>query len=430
MKTILTLFFCCLSAGLLAQISSIHGSITHAQSGKPVEFVNIYAPGNNTGAVSDADGNFTINLAVFPDTLVVSFVGFATLRLPLESKPDHKLAISLQPQTGLLPEVAVSALKKAEVIYPATYSVVDYELYQGLPLLLVCKNSLSGYWLVALDEHDQVRGEIKLRHLHPESLVKSCLGGIYLLLENGAYRIEVAEGIPLLAENIGLQQYRRLILPCVAANENYLYLSRWRSKNQILSFEGAPRKGGAHLPIRTVLDESQLKRLQEEQWFRKVQTENAALLHGSMTPQMLANLIEHLTEDENIFADRFVYTPVKADLFVQGERLYLFNHTNDCIEWMAPEGEPLRRIPIQYHRDKKWKSEILHDAVTGHFYTLMEHGKNTLVLEINTHDGTTSEFMLLDKPFIQKVRIEDGKLYFLYKDFAFTDRNQRLHRAG
>ncbi|NUO03763.1 MAG: hypothetical protein HUU01_24380, partial [Saprospiraceae bacterium] len=84
----------------------------------------------------------------------------------------------------------------------------------------------------------------------------------------------------------------------------------------------------------------------------------------------------------------------------------------------------------QYHLDKNWKSEILRDEVTGRFYTLMEHGRNTLVLEINTHDGTTSEYLLLEKAFVQKVKVSNGRLYFLYKDFAFSDHNLKLHRVG
>jgi len=426
----LTLLLCCLSATAVAQSFTFHGAITHAQTKQPVEYVNIYAPQNNVGAVSDAAGNFSLTLSTLPDTLVISCIGFATVRWPLPSVPAVAISIVLHPQSGLLPEVSVSALKKAEVIYTPEYSVVDYELYQGMPLLLVCKNSLSGYWLVALDENDQIRGELRLKRLHPEALFKSCLGGIYLIMSNGAYGVELNEGMPVLTESVTLHQINQLILPCVGANDQFIYFRRWRYKNQMLSYEAAPRNGGPHLIIKTVLDEAQMTRLAEEGWFRSVQVEHAKWLFGSLKPHQVENMIGHLVEDQNTFADRFVYTPIKADLFARNEQLCLFNHTNDYLEWMKSDGESLRRVPIQYHRDKNWKSEILHDAATGRFYTLMDHGKNTLVLEINTFDGTTSEFLLLDKPFVQKVRIFDGRIYFLYKDFAFSDRNLKLHRVG
>jgi len=430
MKTTITLLLCCLSAVAVAQPSAIRGVITDAQKKQPIEHVNIYAPQNEVGAVSDAAGGFSLNLTKFPDTLVISCIGFATIKWPLRSAPAAPIAIILQQQSGLLPEVSVSALKKAEVIYTPEYSVVDYELHEGRPLLLVCKNSLSAHWLVALDETDRVTGELKLKGLQPNALTKSCLEGIYLHTNLQIYGVEVAEGAPRLAETVSIQQYNQLVVPCVGVNDQYIYFSRWRYKNQMLSYEAAPRDGGPHLAIKTVLDEAQLTRLAEEGWFRQVQIENAKWLFGSLKDYQIENMISNLVEDQNAFADRFVYTPIKANLFAQEERLCLFNHTNDYLEWMKSNGESLRRIPIQYHRDKNWKSEILNDEATGRFYTLMDHGKNTLVLEINTYDGTTSEYMLLEKAFVQQVKVFNGRLYFLYKDFAFSDRNLRLHRVG
>lgn len=426
----LTLLLCCLSAAVVAQPFSIRGVITDAQKKQPVEHVNIYTPQNEVGAISDAGGGFSLNLTKFPDTLVISCIGYATIKRPLRSAPVAPIAIILQPQSGLLPEVTVSALKKTEVIYAPEYSVVDYELYEGLPLLLVCKNSLSGHWLVALDEKDRVTGELKLKGMQPTALAKSCLGGVYVLSNQEAYGVEVINGTPALTETVSIQQYNQLVLPCVGVNEQFIYFSQWRYKNQVLSYNAAPRDGGPHLPIKTILDEAQLTRLAEEGWFRQVQIENAKWLFGSLKDYQVENIISNLVEDQNTFADRFVYTPIQANLFALEERLCLFNHTNDYLEWMKSNGESLRRIPIQYHRDKNWKSEILNDEATGRFYTLMDHGKNTLVLEINTYDGTTAEYMLLEKAFVQKVKVFNGRLYFLYKDFAFSDRNLKLHRVG
>ena len=426
----LTLLLCFLSATAIAQPFVIRGAITDLEKKQPVEHVNIYAPRNEVGAVSDAAGNFVLTLSELPDTLVISCIGFATIKWPLRAVSTAPLAIVLHPQSGLLPEVSVSAFKKAEVIYPPEYSVVDYELYQGLPLLLVCKNSLSGYWLVVLDENNRITGELKLKSLRPEALTKSCLGGIYLLTSHEAYGVEVPDKAPVLTETVNIQQYNQLVLPCVGVNEQYIYFSKWQLKNQILSYKAAPRNGGPHLSIKTILDEAQLTRLAEEGWFRSVQVENAKWLFGSLKDYQIENMVSNLIEDQNTFADRFVYTPVKADLFTHNERLCLFNHTNDYLEWMKSDGASIRRVPIQYHLDKNWKSEVLYDEATGRFYTLMDHGKNTLVVEINTYDGTTSEYMLLDRAFVQNVKVFNGKIYFLYKDFAVSERNLKLHRVG
>lgn len=423
MKTIFTLCLGCFCAALAAQPFMIQGSIVDAKTNAPLANANIYAPQNKRGTASDEGGRFSIELARLPDTLVISHLGFTTIRRVIANAPGTSLIFQLEPQSNILPEVGVSAVRSAEVIYTTSHSVVDYELQEGLPLLFVYKNSLSGYWLVALGANDEVLGELQLRRMHPEALVKSCLGGVYLLLPNGAYYVDVLDGKPVLEEQLSLQQYNQLILPCVAANDTYFYLRRWSFQNQLLTYEAVPRKGGAHLPIKIVADEAQIDRLRYEQMFRSIQIENAKEMKVS------ENRIMHMTQEESNFTRRIFYDPVQADLFAQGQRLCLFDHTNHYLEWLGMEGASLTRIPIQYHLDRKWKPGIISDAVAGRFYTLQEQGKQTLVLEINTQDGSTSERLVLDKPFVQNLQVFNGQTYFLYKDFAFNDRNLRLHRV-
>ena len=59
-KSILNFFiaFIAVSTGLQAQ--TISGSVTDSEDGQPLAGVNIVVQGQNQGAVSDFDGNFTI----------------------------------------------------------------------------------------------------------------------------------------------------------------------------------------------------------------------------------------------------------------------------------------------------------------------------------------------------------------------------------
>ena len=59
-KSILNLFIALISVFTGIQAQSITGSITDSEDGEPLAGVNIIIQGQNKGAVSDFDGNFTI----------------------------------------------------------------------------------------------------------------------------------------------------------------------------------------------------------------------------------------------------------------------------------------------------------------------------------------------------------------------------------
>ena len=60
-KSILNLFIALISVCTGIQAQSITGSITDSEDGEPLAGVNIIVQGQNKGAVSDFDGNFTVS---------------------------------------------------------------------------------------------------------------------------------------------------------------------------------------------------------------------------------------------------------------------------------------------------------------------------------------------------------------------------------
>ena len=64
---------------------TVTGKITKAGSGETVPFVNVIEKGTNNGAVSDIDGNYTIELRATPATLVFSSLGFTTQEISVSS---------------------------------------------------------------------------------------------------------------------------------------------------------------------------------------------------------------------------------------------------------------------------------------------------------------------------------------------------------
>ena len=84
-KLIFTLLFSLFAMVFNIYAQSISGSITDSEDGLPLAGVNIIVQGENRGAVSDFDGNFTITNFESGSTLVFSYVGYKTLNLKISS---------------------------------------------------------------------------------------------------------------------------------------------------------------------------------------------------------------------------------------------------------------------------------------------------------------------------------------------------------
>ena len=108
-KSFLNFFiaFIVVCAGLQAQ--NISGLVTDSDDGKPLSGVNILVEDKNQGAVSDFDGNFTIENFQSGSTLVFSYLGYKTLKLKISSTDllNDNILISMEKDLSELDEVIV-----------------------------------------------------------------------------------------------------------------------------------------------------------------------------------------------------------------------------------------------------------------------------------------------------------------------------------
>lgn len=100
-------FIACLfiSMGVALAQAQVSGTVTSSEDGEPVVGASVKVAGTNTGAVTDIDGNFTINVSK-GTKLEVSYIGMLTKTV----KADSKMKIVLSPDPHDLDEVVVTAM--------------------------------------------------------------------------------------------------------------------------------------------------------------------------------------------------------------------------------------------------------------------------------------------------------------------------------
>jgi TonB-dependent starch-binding outer membrane protein SusC len=118
--TLLLIFGLILSAGSVMAAGSlsgdqqqvkITGKITDANSGEAMPGVNIQIKGTNFGAISEADGKYTISVTDKNATLLFSFIGYVAQEIPLNGRTSLDVAM-------------VSELKGLEEVVVVGYGTV------------------------------------------------------------------------------------------------------------------------------------------------------------------------------------------------------------------------------------------------------------------------------------------------------------------
>ncbi len=105
----------------MAQQRTIRGQITDAAEKTPLPGVNITAKGTSVGVVSDAQGNFLLNLPAGATTLIVSSVGFNSQEITVGTRAE--IDVVLVADTKQLSEVVVTAVGIAREKKALGYSV-------------------------------------------------------------------------------------------------------------------------------------------------------------------------------------------------------------------------------------------------------------------------------------------------------------------
>ena len=87
-----TLFFLALTFELTAQVN-VSGAIRDAETGDPLIGATIAVKGTTIGTITDIDGKFNLNVDGSGSTLVLSFIGFTTLEVPVGDRSIFDLTL-------------------------------------------------------------------------------------------------------------------------------------------------------------------------------------------------------------------------------------------------------------------------------------------------------------------------------------------------
>jgi len=121
-KIIISNLLLLIAGGLYAQ-QTVTGTVTSGEDGSSLPGASIVLLGTTTGAVTDADGNYSIELPDLTGTLAFSFIGFQSRQEAIDGRTNINVVLS--PASEVLDEVVITALGISREKKALGYSVTE-----------------------------------------------------------------------------------------------------------------------------------------------------------------------------------------------------------------------------------------------------------------------------------------------------------------
>ena len=136
-KNLFLLLTCLLIAGVGYAQTRVTGKVISSEDGSPA-IVSVSVKGTTTGAYTDGDGKYTINVPSAQSVLVFSGIGYATVEIPVNGRTV--IDVTIAPDALSLDEVVLTAYgPQSKKAFTGTASIVKSDEIKNLKVSSVSK---------------------------------------------------------------------------------------------------------------------------------------------------------------------------------------------------------------------------------------------------------------------------------------------------
>lgn len=434
----------------LAQTTSfsITGFIYDDYTGEPVENVNISVSGENFGTTTGPLGKFRIKIDKLPFTLEFSHINFENKSIQYEHIPLQDLVIKLSSRAEQLSEITITS-QKIDIIYEdEEYSVLDYELTDEGVLLLIFKNRLSRSELLYINYEGKEIAKLRVLPLKPLMLFKDCLDKTNILSKDYIRQVHFGDDKIELYKPVKIEHYKKIMGDCQFLLNDKLYFAVSSYYDLIKDYYYIDTADKSRHNFASVYDYSKMNFLENN-------PDNLLYVDGMGGPLDINNLrglpgdaaILNTIRNSNVtlrFNKMAYYSEIYAPVFSLGDSICIFNHPQDKILFYGLNDSLISQVEIDYHKvgkktemgtffhafakPNKWLEEVYVDQQQHKAYTMFQNLSGTRDFkEINLAAGEVTFIMTIPFPYVQKIKIKDGSLFFVYKDWGVNPQ-KKLYR--
>ncbi|MFH0866921.1 MAG: carboxypeptidase-like regulatory domain-containing protein [Bacteroidota bacterium] len=399
------LIITCFVAKSQQDFYTIKGVVRDSSLSNHISSASIMCADNSEVAVSDKNGFFKISVTSFPCKLSVSHLGYFNKEI-IVSSFSQKAEILLQGKINELPELSVTNVKPLPITKDEPLYITDYEFVNDKILALAYRNKmLSQARLYVLTSEGDTVFSVPVKK--PDQLYSDCFDNRYFISKSEAFQLSIDTGNIEFLYPYPSDEFIMLFDLLAEAKADKMYLKKYSLHDQMLEYLEYDKEAKTYSELITVKNENNARMLNDR----------ARIICSSDDPETQAR-----------FEDMAFYKPVFAPLININDTLFLFNFEDSWMGFFDDSCKLVKKIPIVFHLDKNWKREIYFDESSGKAYAMFRKSGISTLKEIDIETGELiNSVQIPDLPFVDNIKINNGKLYFLYTDHSRSEELRMLY---
>jgi CarboxypepD_reg-like domain len=407
-----------IAAGLIAQTGTrrITGGIYDKDSQEPIQLAFIFASNHTDFRTStDSLGRFSFLIPENEDTLIIRCTGYFTIRL--KAPQSNVFAQIFMESSVLLPPVEINAGTRRVLEDDQTY-VHDFAFLGENIIILFNSPELKRNVLQLIAPWGKILSEQMLLPENPASIFTDCEGNVYALCEETAYKLLKKGTRSMEYQPINITEFKTIVEPCTGELQGS-YFFRVPMDAQHLGYMLVTQDNPRPRPLVMIADSFILAMIKDDSLM-----EAKGLGMTPSDPQRAA----FAAGLDARFRTHVLLAPVNAPMVVADNTAIIFDHENGNLLRFDAAGKPISSTPIKYQKDRHWAKQTIPNHEGTRVYTTFEHSGYFTLAEVDLQTGEITPKTELEHPFVTKVTIKNGWVYYLYRDNIY-DPIRRLYRT-
>lgn len=361
--------------------------------------------------------NFSLSLHaenyISIDTLIKLSVSNRSI---LNQKVQH-VTVYLNYDGRTTVEVDIFGSYKPEIVFASdTLSVADFEIdHLGNMFLLTYSKRLSkGGQLIHYDYEKQLVLEKRPLNTTVKGFKRDYRGYVYLEGEETMYYILKTSRITL--HRVEKPYFEEFIEPIIDTTEREVFFTNHSPWYPAFDYFGVTLADTVYRNLTHIEDAEIMELYLAEYKYVDVRTKLWA-----WDMERSTGVDREIWVGAQNFVNSIYYEPAYGPMYQKKDTLYIFDHYRDLMFKVDPFGDfDKDSCAISYHvnaRKTGWKKNMLQDDITKNIYCQYDEAGYVTLNEINTDNGTLNQGFKLHHRYVEKVRVINGEVYYVYRPF-------------
>lgn len=418
--------------GLSQTIMTISGKVTDMSNTEGIPDCLVQVNGTNIRVKTNEAGEYSLQCKSCTDTTSITFTRMnyfdevRTLSTAKKTVQEYRLNVQMQFTSYILNEVNIS--NRPDTVWgDEKLNVADFAFIKSDLLLLTYDHELR--WKKQHESHTTLFEDCQLILLDSnEKEITRCevpdiairfytkyLGEVFLQCRNALYYVWF-DGKKIFLEELPYEQFRENYEPVIDTSAQFNYLSNYSESFPEFYYMRNTKGDTALYRFRRIIDEQMMEIFRSEYKYLDPRDKLEAFryeLKTGIDKEIVGGYMSG-------FAKSIYYHPLNVPMFLNDDTLTMFDHHHNRIVRFNAIGQAIDSAEIRYHLMKKpykWGERIIRDQTTRKFYTYFQTSGLTDVISINTSNGATGKATRLTHPYVEKIRMRNGWIYYVYRPF-------------